>query len=398
MLPLAAAAVAFLAAQGLGRFGFGLVLPAMRDGLGFSTGDMGVLAGLGLTIYIFFSLPAGALAARFGTRWVVVGGLLGIAGGMALTALADGFVGAAVGQALVGASGPFAIVPILAFAGRWVRPSFRGRATGLVVAGGGCGLLVAGLLVPFLLASADPGAWRRAWWGLAGGMAFAASVAALFLRDPPALHGRAVSSAAGPASRWIYRSGPVWRLAVTFGLSGVSYIVYGTFFVAHLLAHGFDAAAAGRLWSLAGLAATVSGVLGGALADRFSPSAALVILFGMQAVGMTMLALGDSAAWFTASVLVYGLSLWGFPSAVTKACTELVGPRLAPAALGLLTTMFAIGQAAGPMVAGLLADRFGSLGPGLLFGAAAAVAGAGMALWSGQDRPSQPAGVASSAV
>jgi predicted MFS family arabinose efflux permease len=390
VLPLAAAAAAFLAAQGLGRFGFGLVLPAMRDGLGLSTGDMGVLAGLGLTIYIFFSLPAGALAAQYGTRWVVVGGLLGIAGGMLVTGLAHGFVVAAIGQLLVGASGPFAIVPILAFAGRWVRPSFRGRATGLVVAGGGVGLLLAGLLVPLVLAAADDAAWRRAWWWLAGGVLCSAVIAAAFLRDPPVRPARPAAGDAGAPARSLYRSGPVWRLAVTFGLCGVSYIVYGTFFTAHLQAHGLDTATAGRLWSLAGLAATVSGLLGGALADRLSPSTALMLLFAMQAAGMVMLALGEGIGWFTASVLAYGLSLWGFPAAITKACTELVGSRLAPAALGLLTTMFAVGQAAGPIIAGLLADRSGSLGPGLLFGALAAVAGALMAAWTGRDRPPQP--------
>ena len=73
VVPLSAAAVAYLAAQGFGRFGFGLVLPAMRDALGLSTGEMGLLAGIGLAAYLFSSVPAGALAARFGTRWVVVG-------------------------------------------------------------------------------------------------------------------------------------------------------------------------------------------------------------------------------------------------------------------------------------------------------------------------------------
>lgn len=385
-----AAALAFLAAQGLGRFGFGLVLPAMRDGLGLSTGEMGVLAGIGLTVYIFFAAPAGALAARYGTRWVVVGGLLGIAAGMLLTSVARGFGPAALGQAVIGASGPFAIVPLLAFAGRWVRPSFRGRATGLVVAGGGLGLLAAGLLVPWLLAAPDLGdaaAWRRAWWGLAGGLLGAAGIAAALLRDPPASGGRSGSPAGTAVAGSLYRSGPVWRLAVTFGLSGVSYIVYGTFFAAHLQAQGLDPATAGRLWSLAGLAATVSGLFGGLLADRLNPSFALALLFLMQAAGMAMLALGDGIGWYTVSVLTYGLSLWGFPSAITKACTELVGARVAPAALGLLTTMFAVGQAAGPVVAGLLADRSGSLGPGLLFGALAAVAGALVALRAGRDRP-----------
>src|SRR5215475_13119781 len=106
VLPLAAAAVGFLAAQGLGRFGFGLVLPAMRDALGLSTGQMGLLAGIGLAAYLIASVPAGALAARFGTRWMVVGGLLGTAVGLAGTGFANGFIGAMYGQIVVGASGP----------------------------------------------------------------------------------------------------------------------------------------------------------------------------------------------------------------------------------------------------------------------------------------------------
>jgi predicted MFS family arabinose efflux permease len=399
---LAAAAVGFLAAQGLGRFGFGLVLPAMRDALGLTTGQMGLLAGIGLAAYLFSSVPAGALAARFGTRWVVVGGLLGTAVGLAGTGLASGFVVAMFGQILVGVSAPFAIVPILAIGGRWVRPAFRGRATGLVVAGGGFGLLLAGLLVPLLLAPGDASAWRRAWWGLAAGVLAAAAVTALLLRDPPATPSTtgpagANRGGAGPAGKGsanaesmgstVYRRPAVWRLALVFGLYGVSYIVYGTFFAAHLQRHGLDAATAGRLWSLAGLVAIGSGLLGGVLADRLGPSAALVVMFVCQGAGMALLALGDEVGWFALSAVVYGASLWGFPPAISKACTEMVGPRLAPAALGLMATAFALGQAGGPMVAGLLADATGSLAPGLLFGALMDLIGAAVAWWVRRDRP-----------
>ena len=399
--PLAAAAVAYLAAQGFGRFGFGLVLPAMRDGLGLSTGEMGLLAGIGLAAYLVSSVPAGALAARVGTRRVVVGGLLGTAAGLAATGLADGFLLAALAQIVVGASAPAAIVPLLAIGGRWVSPSFRGRATGLVVAGGGTGLLVAGLLVPLLLAPGDAWAWRRAWWALAGGVLAAAVVATLFLRDPPRPHLPPRTADAGPdvsvepatvppltdlsLGRAIYRRAAVWRLALIFGLYGVSYIVYGTFFAAHLERHGLDAATVGRLWSLAGLVAIGSGFLGGTLADRLGPSAALCILFLLQGAGMATLALGDGIGWFTLSALVYGLSMWGFPAAITKACAELVGPTLAPAALGLMATIFALGQAGGPIVAGLLADLTGSLAPGLLFGAWMDAAGLAVAWWTRRD-------------
>jgi predicted MFS family arabinose efflux permease len=372
LFPLAAAAVAFLAAQGFGRFGFGLVLPAMRDALRLSDGDMGLLAGIGLSAYLVASAPAGALATRFGTRRVVVGGLLGTAAGLAGTGLANGFLGAAIGQAIAGASGPAAIVPVLAIASRWVAPAFRGRATGLVVGGGGIGLLLAGLLVPLLLTPGDPTAWRRAWWGLAAGVLIAAAFAALLLRDPPVVAERTTPA---PVSQ-VYRLPAVWRLALVFGLDGISYIVYGTFFAAHLQRHGLDPTTVGRLWSLAGLLAVGSGFLGGGMADRLGPSTALVVMFILQAAGLGLLAFGDSIGWYTLSAVLYGISLWGFPSAVSKAATEIVGPSLAPAALGLLVTAFALGQASGPVVAGLLAGYFGSLAPGLLFGAIADIVGA----------------------
>jgi predicted MFS family arabinose efflux permease len=375
--------VAFLAAQGFGRFGFGLVLPSMRDALGLSDGEMGLLAGIGLTAYLVGSAPAGALTTRFGTCRVVVVGLLATAAGLAWTGLANGFLGAAVGQLVVGMAGPAAIVPVLAIGGRWVAPSFRGRATGLVMAGGGIGLLLAGLLVPVFLTSSDGEGWRRAWWGLAAGVLIAAIVAMMFLRDPPL----PATRHARPSARSVYRSGAVWRLAAVFGMYGISYLVYGTFFAAHLQQHGLDATTSGRLWSLAGLLATGSGLLGGALADRLGPSRALVVMFTLQGAAMLLLALGQGIWWFTASALLYGVSLWGFPSAVTKAGTEIVGPTLAPAAIGLLVTVFGAGQAVGPIVAGLLAEQFGSLGPGLMFGAAAALAGAVGSWWIRRDRP-----------
>src|SRR4051794_12208139 len=127
--------------------------------------------------------------------------------------------------------------------------------------------------------------------------------------------------------------------------------------------------------------------LGGTLADRLGPSAALVVMFALQGTGMAMLALGDSVGWFALSAVVYGLSLWGFAPAISKACTELVGPALAPAALGLMATAFAGGQGGGPIAAGPVADVTGSLAPGLLFGALTDALGAAFAWWIRRDRP-----------
>jgi MFS family permease len=372
-LALTAAAMAFAAGQGFGRFGLALILPSMRDGLGLSDGEMGLLAGISLAAYILFSVPAGALAARFGTRPVVVGGLVGTAVGLGATGLAGGLPGAVAAQVLVGVAGPAVIVPVLAIGGAWSGPEARGRATGLVVCGGGAGLLLAGLIVPLVLGPpGDPSAWRRAWWGLAVGTLAAAGVAAAWLRDPPGGAG----SADRPRLGAVYRSSAVWRLALVFGLYGVSYIVYGVFFAAQLDRRGLDAAAAGRLWSLVGAISIGSGLLGGVLADRLGPARALVLMFATQGAGLATLALGDGVGWFALSAILYGASIWGFPSAVSKASTELVGPALAPAALGLLVLVFGVGQAFSPIAAGLLADQTGSLAPALLLGVAADALGA----------------------
>jgi MFS family permease len=163
-------------------------------------------------------------------------------------------------------------------------------------------------------------------------------------------------------------------------LYGISYIVYGTFFGAHLAHHGVGAAEAGRLWSLAGLVSVSSGLIGGMLADRLGPYPALAVMFAVQGAGLAALAVGDSPAWYTLSAVLYGLSLWGFPSAISKAAAEIVGPSLAPAALGLLILTFGVGQVIGPVAAGALADWSGSLTPGLLVAAGADATGGLIAL------------------
>ena len=368
---LFAAAVAFMAAQGFGRFGFALILPSMRDGLGLSNGEMGLMAGIGLAAYLLSSAPIGVLAAWFGTRRVVVGGLLGIAAGLAGTGLAEGFAMAAAAQALVGAASPGVIVPVLAAGTAWFPPSVHGRVTGLVVAGGGLGVLTTGLVVPLLLGTGDELAWRRAWGSLALGTLAASLLVALLLRDPPAVG----SATARPSLGAVYRSAAVWRLGIVFGFYAVAYIVYGTFFAAHLAQRGVDGVTAGRLWSLVGVASIGSGLLGGVLADRLGSSLALAAMFAMEGTGLALLALGDGLAWYAVSAIFFGASFWGFPSAISKACAEIVGPALAPAAIGLLAVFFGVGQVVGPVVGGLLADWTGALSAALLLGAAADLAG-----------------------
>jgi len=61
---------------------------------------------------------------------------------------------------------------------------------------------------------------------------------------------------------------------------------------------------------------------------------------------------------------------------MAAACGDVLGPRLAPAALGLITLLFGIGQAVAPSVAGAMADASGSFVTALLLAAGVALLGA----------------------
>ncbi|HEY5974747.1 MAG TPA: YbfB/YjiJ family MFS transporter, partial [Geobacteraceae bacterium] len=79
---------------------------------------------------------------------------------------------------------------------------------------------------------------------------------------------------------------------------------------------------------------------------------------------------------FTLSALLFGITAWSIPAVMAAACGDVLGPRLAPAALGFITLFFGIGQALGPAVAGAMADVSGSFAPAYLLAVGVALLGA----------------------
>jgi predicted MFS family arabinose efflux permease len=368
-LVLVGAGLAFMAGQGFARFGLTLILPQMRAGLGMSAADIGVLAGLAFGAYLLAAAPAGAEAARRGPRLVVSGSLALCGVGMVLTGLAPSYGLALAAQALTGAAGAGVIVPVLGLAPGWFEQRYWARATGAIVAGGGVGLALSGLLVPRVIAAGGAEGWRQAWICLGLMMFGTALLAAMLLRRSP----RAVERQRGGLDlRPVYRSRVVWRLSLAFACFAVAYAVYGTFFGTQLVnGRGLPTDQAGWLWALGGIVSIPSGLLGGWLADRFGRRGPLVLLFLAQGLGVAALAVGASWLLYVGSVALYGLTVWGFPAVITAASADVVGPELAPAAAGLLVLCFGVGQALGPVVAGGLAQLSGSFDTALLVGALA---------------------------
>ena len=81
------------------------------------------------------------------------------------------------------------------------------------------------------------------------------------------------------------------------------------------------------------------------------------------------------------SAALFAATAWSVPALMAALCGDLFGARLAPAALGLITMVFGLGQAMGPYLAGVIADATRSFAPAFLAaGAIALVLGGGGSL------------------
>lgn len=385
---LAMATLVVFASLGLARFGYTLVLPAMQSTLGMDNAQAGVLATANLVGYLLLAVAGGALAARFGPRAVISAGLLVVAGGMAMTGLAQGFTDAALWRGVTGVGSGASNVPVMGLLAAWFSRRRRGLAAGIGVTGSSLAFILLGPLVPRLLASygGDQG-WRVSWFIFAAVVLALAALSFVVLRNRP---GGTVTPPGGkdsalrpPAMGWgrVYRSRVVWHLGITYAAFGFSYIIYLTFFAKYLMAEGgYSEASAGRLFMIVGWLSLLCGLIWGSVSDAIGRRATMVIVFLIHTVAFGLFAWGASPACFIASAVLFGISAWSLPAIVAAACGDLLGARLAPAGLGFVTFFFGIGQAAGPAVAGNLADATRSLGPAMWLAAGVALAGAVSAL------------------
>src|SRR5918997_5284409 len=96
---------------GLARYGYGLLLPDMRNTFELSSAALGLIASTAYASYLLAVASAGALAARYGPRLVVVAGGALAAAGMVVIAVAPSGLVLAAGVFIAGASGGLVFPP-----------------------------------------------------------------------------------------------------------------------------------------------------------------------------------------------------------------------------------------------------------------------------------------------
>jgi len=320
----------------------------LRSEVGLGAEQLGLMTSLFFLTFAAVQLPLGGALDRWGSRRVVPLMLLVGAAGSALFGLGGGFAALAAGRALLGVGFAGVLMGAVKAFAAWFPPGRFATVSGLFVAIGSAGALVAG--TPLALLAGAFG-WRAVFvWGAAVVLAAAAAIV-LLTRDAPA--GAVVASPAPQDGRpaglgGVLRDHRVWRISfVNLGLIGAVLAVQGLWAGPYLAdVYGLEPVAVGNLLVALGVGVVIGNAATGWLADtagRFWTVALLGVLASAANLVLAAAPPGVPAVALGAVYVALGFS--GAFIAVLLAHVREVAP---PAALGrAITTVnfFGIGGA-----------------------------------------------------
>ncbi len=376
---VAAGTLCIFASLGFGRFALGMLLPAMAESLELTYSQMGLISTSNFVGYLVAVLFCSYISARIGSRLLIFFALLLVATSMILVSRANSFITVAIIYTLTGIGSGASNVPMMGLISSWFSARQRGKAAGFVVIGSGFAILLSGKLIPYLNQLGESDGWRLSWIVLGMIVLFISIICFVVIRDTPAELGLKPydSNKTSPATAPNFTGdGPaatrkdIYHLGAIYFLFGYTYVIYATFIVTTLVQErGFSESIAGNFWSWVGFLSLFSGPVFGTLSDKLGRKSGLIMVFTIQMFAYLLVALSLPGTFLYLSIGCYGLVAWSIPSIMAATVGDYVGPQKAARVFGFITFIFALGQIAGPAIAGFLAEKYGSFSSSFLMAA-----------------------------
>lgn len=356
---------AIMAASLLGRLSYQMarspVLPRFAESLGAAPELIGMVVAASTVTGVFFKLPAGALSDIFGRRRVMLLGALFFAAPPFLYPLVDSVGTLLVLRFLHGfATAIFAPVAsaYVASLGEEARGARLGWFSSANDLGATAGPLIGGVI---LYATAS----FAASYLLVGLLGVLALVAALFVPETEAREGPARPSLAAGAAE--LRDGlrevmttPAVLTAAT--VEATMYLGFGAFLgflPLYARTAGLDDAQIAVILALQLTVALLSKPFAGNLSDRFGRKPVIVLGLFACAAALPLIFRITSFAGLVAVVPLLGLGIAAVTPATNALIADLVAARRLGTGMGVFGTIWDIGEAAGPILAGILIGRIG---------------------------------------
>jgi len=332
-------------AMGIGRFAFTPMLPLMVRAGSADLSLGGWLAAANYAGYLIGALSAAHLPLT--PRRMVFAAL-------AVIVLSTAAMGLAVSPSawlllrfVAGVASAWALVSTSVCCLGWFAHLARPAGAGVLYAGVGAGIALAGL---YCWRAGVAGVAPAALWLQLGGLALAGLILVAVSMPGELVDDGARGAAPSdtPAAR------VPWDLVLAYGVLGFGYILPATFIPVLARAVIDDPSVFGAAWPVFGLAAAVSTLFAGAVLGRFARRRVLAGCHGVMAIGCVLPVLHLSAATVLAAALLVGGTFMVATMAGMQEARALASGGDATRALGRMTAAFAIGQMAGPVLSSAL--------------------------------------------
>ena len=358
MITLAAAAI-LMVTMGA-RQSLGLFISPLNSSTGLGITTISLALAVAQLMWGVIQPVAGAVADRYGPAKILAAGLVVLAIGMALTPfMASGFgliVSLGVLSAIGSGAGSFSV--LIGAASQHLRTDERGKAAGIINAGGSLGQFVFAPLAQTLIQLLG---WMGAMWSLA-----IITVGALPLVGVVSPAGPVRGGAGTPQSE-------PWQ-AVQDAMEDRSYLLLHAgfftcgFHIAFLVTHlpgavnlcGLPPAVASWSLALIGLANILGSLIAGAGTQRFRSKYILAAMYGSRALLIGWYLVAPKTKWtFYGFAVGLGLTWLATVPPTATIVGKLFGSRYLSTLFGLTLLSHQIGGFLGAYLGGLALVRFG---------------------------------------
>lgn len=354
----------------LHRMAYAPLIPTFVADLGLTYAAAGTIQTAYFWTYTAVQIPIGLVADRWGSRRVMMASMAVLVAGALAFAASGTYLESIGARMLVGLGGAAVWVPGMRLITEWFPQRERGRATGLMSAGGGLGGTLGLVIVPWV---ASAFGWRVAYGALAVPALLVIVVIATTLRSGTAARPTTPRASGGSLGR-VLATPALWPLNLSVLFSYGGYFSFVTFLPAYLVkAMALSDTEAGLVTGLITAGTIVSWPVAGALSDRMGrrkpiylvSQAASALVCVVFALVVPSLGAGGAAASALAAGLLIGGMILPFVTIV-----EMFPHERAATAAGVANTACFAGGMILPIVLGHVVDVTGSFAAAFLVAAA----------------------------
>jgi predicted MFS family arabinose efflux permease len=342
LTPAMTGSVTLLISHGIGRFGYPPLIPALIEAKWFSVAQADYLGAGNLTGYILGSMCGTILNRYIPSVTLIRVMLLATAASFALCAFPLSFPLYFIIRLLAGFAGGVIMVVTAPTIFKHTSANRKGLIGGIIFAGVGIGIALAGTIIPFLVKQG----LKTTWLTFSGvSLLLILMVWKGWPQGSNEKHLKeTINQSENTSVLW---SKSIIFLLISYACNAVGFVPHTVFwvdFISRGLHRGIEQGT--RFWILLGLATALGPIVTGFIADKVGFARSIRISLLVKAVGV-VLPLVSTASWSLAlsSVFVGSLAL-GIASLASGRTTELVGHSQQKQVWSRMTITFSIAHAA----------------------------------------------------